>query len=74
MGNGGLGDAVRYENQTGTLLSDAGHTQKAIEMQARLSKFIQKSDNQPPGSYPNTKRDIEYARELLEDLKNALKR
>lgn len=73
VGNGGLADALRYENQTGVLLSDSGHAQKAVEMQTRLSNFIRKADNQPPGSYPNSQRDVEYARELLRDLNNAIK-
>ncbi|WP_082061083.1 filamentous hemagglutinin N-terminal domain-containing protein [Pseudomonas sp. MRSN 12121] len=74
IGNGGLADALRYEKQSGVLLSDSGHAQKAVEMQTRLNNFIRKADNQPPGSYPNTQRDIEYAHELLRDLSNALKR
>ena len=74
VGNGGLADALRYEKLTGVLLSDSGHAQKATEMQTRLSNFIRKADNQPPGSYPNSRRDVEYARELLEDLNHALKR
>lgn len=74
VGNGGLADALRYEKLTGVLLSDSGHAQKATEMQTRLINFIRKADNQPPGSYPNSRRDVEYARELLEDLNDALKR
>lgn len=74
VGNGGLADALRYEKLTGVLLSDSGHAQKATEMQTRLSNFIRKADNQPPGSYPNSRGDVEYARELLEDLNHALKR
>lgn len=74
VGNGGLGDALRYENQTGDLLSTVGHTQKAVEMQTRLNNFIRKADNQPPRSYPYTQRDIDYARELLKDLSDAIKR
>lgn len=43
-------------------------------MQAQLRKFIRKAENQPPGPYPNSQRDIEYARELLKGLNSALKR
>jgi filamentous hemagglutinin len=74
VGNGGLADALRYESQTGALLSNSGHVQKAVKMQTRLNSFIRKANNQPPGIYPNSQRDIDYARELLKDLNNVLKR
>ncbi|WP_443191881.1 two-partner secretion domain-containing protein [Pseudomonas indica] len=74
VGNGGVADALRYEKQTGNLLSEATHEQKVKEMQARLNNFVRKADNQPPGSYPHSKRDVDYARELLKDLNDALKR
>ncbi|WP_084335682.1 hypothetical protein [Pseudomonas indica] len=74
VGNGGVADALRYEKQTGNLLSEATHEQKVKEMQARLNNFVRKADNQPPGSYPYSKRDVDYARELLKDLNDALKR
>lgn len=74
IGNGGLANALRYEKQTGVLLSDLGRAQKTAEMRSRLNNFIKKADNQNPESYPNTLRDIEHAHELLRDLNNALKR
>ncbi|UVL97505.1 DUF637 domain-containing protein [Pseudomonas atacamensis] len=72
VGNGGLADAVRYEKTTGDLLSPAGHEQKAIEVSKRLSDFVRIADNQPPGKYPYTQRDIDFARELIGDIENAL--
>ncbi|WP_409999632.1 hemagglutinin repeat-containing protein [Rhizobium leguminosarum] len=74
VGNGGLGDAVRFEKATGQLLSDTGHTQKAIDVRRRLKDLIRNADNQPPGSFPYTQRDIEFAKELVKDLDDALKR
>ncbi|MBY3252590.1 hypothetical protein [Rhizobium laguerreae] len=74
VGNDGLGDAVRFEKATGQLLSDTGHTQKAIDVRRRLKDLIRNADNQPPGSFPYTQRDIEFANELVKDLDDALKR
>ncbi|WP_318652922.1 VENN motif pre-toxin domain-containing protein [Pseudomonas sp. PDM18] len=72
VGNGGVADALRYEKQTGDLLSEASHEQKAREVQTRLNNFVRNADNQPPGSYPYSQRDVDYARELIKDLDNAL--
>lgn len=72
VGTGGLGDAVRYEKATGTLLSDTGHIQKAIDQRRRLNSYVRRAENQPPGSFPNSKRDVEFAKELIKDLDDAL--
>ncbi|MGR9229514.1 hemagglutinin repeat-containing protein [Rhizobium leguminosarum] len=74
VGNGGLADAVRYEKATGQLLSSKGHVQKAIQTRRVLMNFIRNADNQPPGSYPYTKRDVDFAKELVKDLDDALGR
>ncbi|NTJ29967.1 hypothetical protein G6K86_00050, partial [Agrobacterium rhizogenes] len=74
VGNGGLADAVRYEKATGQLLSDSGHVQKAIDTRRRLTDFIRNADNQPPGSYPYTQRDVDFAKELVKDLDDALRK
>lgn len=77
VGNGGTADALRYEKATGELLSPNGHGQKASDLKSRLEKYVQKATNSPN---PNnngtiyTARDIEYARELIRDLNDALKR
>ncbi len=74
VGNGGLADAVRYEKATGELLSPAGHEQKAVEVKLRLNDFIRNADNQPPGKYPYSQRDVDFAKELVKDIENALGR
>lgn len=74
VGNGGLADAVRYEKTTGDMLSPAGHEQKAIEVGNRLSDFVRNADNQPPGKYPYSQRDIDFAKQLIKDIDNALGR
>ncbi|WP_431035976.1 hypothetical protein [Pseudomonas yamanorum] len=74
VGNGGLADAVRYEKATGEMLSPAGHEQKAIEVSNRLSELVRNANNQPPGKYPYSQRDIDFAKQLIKDLDNALGR
>ncbi|MGC5700174.1 hemagglutinin repeat-containing protein [Pseudomonas sp. NFXW11] len=74
VGNGGLADAVRYEKATGDMLSPAGHEQKAIEVSNRLSDLVRSADNQPPGKYPYSQRDIDFAKQLIKDIDNALGR
>jgi filamentous hemagglutinin len=74
VGNGGLADAVRYEKATGNMLSPAGHEQKAIEVSNRLSDLVRNADNQPPGKYPYSQRDIDFAKQLIKDIDNALGR
>ncbi len=74
VGNGGLADAVRYEKATGNMLSPAGHEQKAIEVRNRLSDLVCNADNQPPGRYPYSQRDIDFAKQLIKDIDNALGR
>ncbi|MFJ2479606.1 filamentous hemagglutinin N-terminal domain-containing protein [Pseudomonas sp. NPDC087598] len=74
VGNGGLADAVRYEKATGDMLSPAGHEQKAIEVSNRLSDLVRNADNQPPGKYPYSQRDIDFAKLLIKDIDNALSR
>jgi filamentous hemagglutinin len=69
-----LADAVRYEKATGDMLSPAGHEQKAIEVSNRLSDLVRNADNQPPGKYPYSKRGIDFAKQLIKDIDNALGR
>jgi len=54
------------------MLSDAGHMQKAVEMQRRLGKFIRHAENSADIIY--SKRDVEFAKELLKDIENAIGR
>lgn len=74
VGDGGLADAVRYEKTTGDMLSPAGHEQKAIEVGNRLSDLVRNADNQPPGKCPYSQRDIDFAKQLIKDIDNALGR
>ena len=73
-GNGGLADAVRYEKATGDMLPPAGHEQKAIEVKNRLSDRVRNADNQSSGKYPCSQRDIDFAKQLIKDIDNALVR
>lgn len=72
VGNGGLADAVRYEKATGDMLSPAGHEQKVIEVSNRLSHLVRNADNQRPGKYPYSQQDIDFAKQLIKDIDNAL--
>ena len=75
VGNGGTADALRYEIATGELLSPSGHRQKAIELRTRLQTYVRRVTNSPnPNSAGTTftKRDIDYANELIRDLDNAI--
>jgi hypothetical protein len=40
------------------MLSPAGHEQKAVEVSNRLSDLVRNADNQSPGKYPYSQRDI----------------
>lgn len=61
---GGTAGAVRYEAQTGNLLSASGHAQKAQEIINGLQRLLN-GGTLSPG-------DTATARGLIEDLKNAL--
>lgn len=63
---GGTAGVVRFEKETGQLLSPAGHGVKAQERISQLSKFIE----QPSTSSSDRK----FATELRNDLKNSLKK
>ena len=66
IGNGGTADAVRYELQTGQLLSPKGHFEKAILERDGLLRDL------ASGRLNET--DARIARQLLSDLQNALQR
>jgi len=44
IGSGSTADAIRYELQTGNLLSPTGHLQKGKEALAGLQKLLQTQD------------------------------
>ena len=75
VGNGGVADAVRFEEATGQLLSDTGHRQKAIDTRRRLLNYLRKVEQGPnPNSAGRTAsaRDVRYVKELIADLDDAL--
>ncbi len=75
VGNGGTSDALRHETTTGKLLSPSGHKQKASEMVARLESYVKRATNSPNPNrdgHTYTKRDIDFAMELIRDLQDAL--
>ncbi len=65
IGDGGLADAIRYEQQTGNLLSPNGHLQKGLERIKNLQNIINKENLSPE--------DLKIAIDLLSDLQNATK-
>ena len=75
VGNGGTADALRYEDATGQLLSPSGHRQAAEQMRNRLQAYVRRVTNSPNPNNEGTtftRRDIDYANELIADLNNAL--
>ena len=64
IGDGGLSDAIRYELQTGKLVSGKSHIQKGKERLKNLQNIFEKQDL-------NLK-DREITKTLIEDLKKAL--
>ena len=56
------------------MLSPAGHEQKPIEVSNRLSELVRNADNQPSGKYPCSQRDIDFAKQPIKDVDNALGR
>jgi hypothetical protein len=66
IGSGSTADAIRYELQTGELLSKSGHMTKGQEMRTALLRLM-KDGNLDPG-------DSQIAHHLLNDLQSALSR
>jgi hypothetical protein len=64
IGNGSTADAIRFEKETGVLLSRTGHIQKGKEVLSSLEKLL--------GSNKLNSKDAEIARQLIDDLKDAL--
>jgi RHS repeat-associated protein len=65
IGNGSTADVIRFERETGILLSRTGHMQKGREVLSSLEALVRKNEL-------NFK-DLEIARQLINDLKDALK-
>jgi RHS repeat-associated protein len=64
IGSGSTADAIRYELQTGQLLSPAGHLLKGQEMSTALTRLL--------GSGSLNEGDWQIARYILNDLQRAL--
>ena len=64
VGDSGTADALRYEIQTGKLLSDKGHFQKATTRSTELTKYLSQ-DNL-------STQDRQIGQSLLNNLKDAI--
>lgn len=65
IGNGSTADAIRFERETGILLSRTGHMQKGREVLSSLEALFR--------SNKLNSKDAQIVRELIYDLKDALK-
>ncbi|HJP90514.1 MAG TPA: RHS repeat-associated core domain-containing protein [Pyrinomonadaceae bacterium] len=64
VGNGSTADAIRFERETGQLLSKIGHSPKGREAIVGLEPLIRTGKLDP--------KDAEIARQIVNDLKSAL--
>jgi len=64
IGNGSTADAIRFEKETGVLLSRTGHSQKGREVLSSLEKLLASNKLHP--------KDADIVRYLIADLKDAL--
>jgi hypothetical protein len=64
VGDGGTADALRYETQTGNLLSPSGHLMKAVGRINELTKYL-KQENL-------SAQDRQIAQSLLNNLNSAV--
>lgn len=65
VGNGSTADAIRFERATGQLLSRTGHMQKGREAIQGLEKLLRTGNLD--------RKDAELARQIINDLRDALK-
>jgi len=65
VGDGGTADALRYETQTGNLLSKSGHLEKATGRITELTRYL--------GRDNLAAQDRQTAQSLLNNLKDAVK-
>ena len=63
-GDGGLGDAIRYEKRTHKLVGGKSHLQKGIERLKNLENILKKQNLNST--------DIRIIKELLKDLRDAI--
>jgi hypothetical protein len=65
IGNGSTADVIRFERETGILMSKTGHIQKGREVLSSLEGLSRS------GRLNST--DLQIARQLIDDLKDALR-
>ena len=63
-GDGGLADAIRYENNTGELVGGKSHIQKGTERLRNLERIVNRETL--------TKQERKIVEDLIKDLKRAL--
>ncbi len=64
IGDGGTADIIRFEQETGILLSKSGHIQKGIDMLKYFQKLIDSGNLSPS--------DTQVAQEIVNGLQSAL--
>ena len=64
IGDGGTADIIRFEQETGILLSKSGHTQKAVDMSKYFQKIVESGTLSPT--------DTKVAQDIINGLNAAL--
>jgi len=64
IGDGGTADIIRFEKETGILLSKSGHTQKAVDMSKYFQKLVDSGTLSPA--------DTQVAQDIIKGLNSAL--
>ena len=64
VGDGGTADVIRFEKETGLLLSKSGHRQKGIDMLKYFRKLIERKEL--------SQSDMEVVRKIISDLENVI--
>lgn len=64
VGDGGTADIIRFEQETGILLSKSGHTQKAVDMSKYFQKLVDSGTLSPT--------DTKVAQDIINGLNAAL--
>ena len=64
IGDGGTADVIRFEKETGLLLSKSGHRQKGIDMLKYFRKLIERKEL--------SQSDMEVVRKIISDLENVI--
>lgn len=67
IGDGSIADAIRYELKTGNPVKGRFHSKKGRDYIARLQNWLGNKKS------PNLESDKKIAREIIQDLRDALK-